>query len=565
MLHQVCELCITRGSQFGFDGRYESYTASPKSTAPHYLSFRYYIPRVAPFLPPSLSRHQPYKHSSTTTMNPPTPKMLLATTTAHEEPGATTNNASTNEIPANQASKLTLNTLPLDVLRCITDSLPPGAEICLALCSRSLLASLGRINLASLQLNDDDSATQRDIWENSLPYAAMIERPPKITPHANIVRRNFLRAMARERPGYFFCWACLRLHRVESLPSPWATQEEWPCASPMRLAFNWLHEYRLSFQHVQLVMERARRGGGSSSSDNDSAFGIPLEALNGIIVMPGWILRGLTLLSVDTQILSNQLHMRVQHLHEIKPGAEFIMPPYNHFVLCPHSVHARTNWRFRDLIQCKLTHSSDPQSNCPTCASHLRCSQCAMEFHFSVVEPPSALGSARYRTLICTKWINFGACISPFCPLWMRYREPSLLWAVEAPGVVAAAERARVRARYGIECPYDRDDERVIQTRYERSAALSMAALTEKNSWLVRDFRYMRFLERREWKKRSTTWVGQGSLEDLVPPPPTATTSTYGGGVVKAVMEWVEWLRGFGAAFWGEYGYLFSAEDSTTL
>jgi len=236
-------------------------------------------------------------------------------------------------------------------------------------------------------------------------------------------RAGFLSQLARDHPRLFFCHACCLLHSTSHvLPASYSTLRQYSmhmrCTTRPKLsdtpalAFA-VHErntvYRLSFQHVQLAMDRSRRGAG---------HGLSLEALSvkEIHVAEDNSAKITTLLSIEALCPSNELYLRVQTWTLLNPKDLAGLVDAKHISLCSHVNHYVSADLMSAVIRCKLYHS-DEKPSCPTCFLVLKCRRCAMELQITLKEFEQGQDIA----LVITKWLNLGQGKHVSDPKWQRH------------------------------------------------------------------------------------------------------------------------------------------------
>jgi len=166
--------------------------------------------------------------------------------------------------------------LPPEIILLIANMLPEPSAACLALCSRRLSDILGPGFWRSLQ--------------NEAPDVLLA----------------FLSSLAKDLPQHFVCQECVCLHRISTIKYPriitrhlgpgctWKSQGFWQL---------FLSRYRIYFPHIQLAMKQHYCG---------TDIGFPLKAFQHLEVQHDQTKQRVTLLSIDVQIVSNELLMRSQ-------------------------------------------------------------------------------------------------------------------------------------------------------------------------------------------------------------------------------------------------------------
>lgn len=222
------------------------------------------------------------------------------------------------------------------------------------------------------------------------------------------IRAPFLSELSKDLPKYFVCYRCVQLHASSAV--------QWPRTTPKTLT-RCLEEERafehcpqsgilLRFPHIQLVMNRRDLG---------PSHGFPLEAFQSTEVMESDLFRNIVLLSVDAQIVSNELLMRSQ---------QWVLLPHNrrdelvtkrffrHF--CHHIwALGKAGENPATLIKSRLDLLEE-QGRCYT--STVQCLKCPMDFVMDVVD----LGERGIAGCL-TRWINLGAGLHPSDPKWRSH------------------------------------------------------------------------------------------------------------------------------------------------
>lgn len=234
-------------------------------------------------------------------------------------------------------------------------------------------------------------------------------------------RQAFLLQIARDNPDLFFCHVCSHLHRVTRVKPAfgWGCQRAIPCVRKSRPeqraipgqsfeTYGGFACYKLTFPHVQLVMERHING---------PTCGIPLSFLSVTEVDTSRTPQISTLLSVEPSIIDSELFLRVQHWiifdQDDQPVFERLRGPG----ICSH-ITRYVGSTVLDLIQCQIQHIGE-RAGCPKCSLLYRCDQCSVEF-----ESNTTYIDSRKVAVVITKWLNLGSGRTPTDPKWQRHLYP---------------------------------------------------------------------------------------------------------------------------------------------
>ena len=277
-----------------------------------------------------------------------------------------------------------LSNLPLELIIMIAEMASTQSAACLSLCNRAMSQILGP-----------------NIWR-----CLSLQSPE--------IRASFLYDLSKDLPQYFVCYRCVKLHASSAV--------QWPRTIPNTLthcleeepAFVHCSESRtfLRFPHIQLAMDRHYLG---------TSHGFPLEAFQSTEFMVNTLFKTLALLSVDTEIVSNELLMRSQY---------WVIAPHNkrdelmswytlHDLLCPHIwTYGFNENELQTLIKSRLDVL---QEHGQCCTSTAQCFRCPMDFVVDVVD----LGKGRIAACF-TRWINLGAGLHPTDPKWRCHLDTSL-------------------------------------------------------------------------------------------------------------------------------------------
>ncbi|KAM3065285.1 hypothetical protein ACMFMF_011224 [Clarireedia jacksonii] len=273
---------------------------------------------------------------------------------------------------------LELCDLPPELIILIASMLPTQSAACLSLCNRAMSQILGP-----------------NIW-------------PCLNPQNPGMRASFLSDLSKDLPQYFVCYRCVQLHSSSAI--------QWPRIIPKTLthclgeepAFDHClqSELFLRFPHIQLAMNRHHLG---------PSYGFPLEAFQSTEGIESDFYRNIVLLSVDAQIVSNELLMRSQ---------QWVLLPHNRrdelvtkclsFRLCRHIwALGKGGDNLPTLIKSRLDILEE-QGRC--CTSTAQCLKCPMDFVMDIVD----LGERGIAGCL-TRWINLGTGLHPADPKWRSH------------------------------------------------------------------------------------------------------------------------------------------------
>jgi hypothetical protein len=273
---------------------------------------------------------------------------------------------------------LKLSGLPPELIILIASMLSIQSAACLSLCNRAMSQILGP-----------------NIW-----------RCLKL--QTSKIRASFLFDLSKDLPQYFVCYACIKLHASSGV--------QWPRTAPRTLprcpreGHALLHCPQsvlcVRFLYIQLAMNRHYRG---------PSYGFPLEAFQSTEIIESDVDRNVVLLSVDTQIVFDELLMRSQQWvliprdrrHELVDDRSFSY-------ICPHIwVLGRPGNNLPTLIQSRLD-LFEQKGRCYT--STMRCLKCPVDFVMDIVD----LGERGVAACL-TRWINLGAGLDPADPKWQSH------------------------------------------------------------------------------------------------------------------------------------------------
>ncbi len=297
---------------------------------------------------------------------------------------------------------------------------------------------------------------------------------PSVWPELSLNRKNidsrqeFLLALSKDHPKYFFCHTCSHLHLVINVGLP-RYDHPYPYAHPRCVTNASITDlpidcftthrleklYRLTFQHVQLAMLRHRHG---------SKYGIALSRLSTKEVQAKPTRQAATLLSIEASVIMDTLYLRVQQWIVFNDRSLLDMESVGQLSVCSHSNHILPS---ASLLECKLRHHH-PEPGCPMCHSLLLCTACLVEFQIELF--PFGSGMA----FVLTKWLNLGHGESPTDSAWRRHLYDSRA----SNPVFKAADRDNGVAQY-----------------FDLAAGTPTETLTRENASIFLDGEYRRRLK----------------------------------------------------------------------
>ena len=331
----------------------------------------------------------------------------------------------------------TLLGLPIELLQVVADNLTPVDKASLAICNLPLLNAFGKESL-SLLSNGNERTRNREL---------------------------FLTTLARDLPDYFFCFHCNRLHSVKSVGPPGPALQPrrrltclciqtcyrvWECLkthpSPSL--------YTLSFPHIQLAMERHRRGPN---------FGISPESLAFIEVHVSRRTRDpepvTTLLSVDARMCSEEqpsLCLRIQQWVLISVS-EFdkILHALDYLKICDHIPKSNLSELSEAIGSASNSHK---EIGLPTRndSELSKCDFCDMDYQIDIKDMDD-----KERALVITRWVDLGAGLKSLDHGWTARSGQSR----PEEGLIRSAGDIRLR--------------------FESQSGLSQNSLTHQNSSLL--------------------------------------------------------------------------------
>ena len=327
----------------------------------------------------------------------------------------------------------TLPSLPTELLLMVVDYLEVSEIACLSLCNRLLRSKLEDMSSDPLTINYETNAQ----------------------------RRNFLVLLAKDYPGYFYCYSCCMLQKTVLVETPRTgfivgglecTRDVDFQQRPRWSGFN----YNFGFVHLQAAMAHHRYG---------HAFGIPVEELATTSVSK-WFrtpsLQDNHAFNAEGRIVNNELCLRLQDVlvfdyassrrYDWDLGvnicAHLELPRY-------HSAHS--------ALWCKTRRLEElVERNCPCCDVLHQCSKCHTEFEIDI----RSMGEGMIA-LVITKWVDLGMGETPLDPMWRRHLPSKSYYSYNGKIV-------------------DADVHHSAREAYEKLASMQAKELTEANLSLLR-------------------------------------------------------------------------------
>ena len=310
--------------------------------------------------------------------------------------------------------------LPPEIILLVASNLSTPSASCLALCSRRLNHILGPGFWRSLRSEAPD------------------------------VLLAFLSSLARDLPQHFVCQECACLHRMSAIKWPRIVSRYLgPRCMWQGLGFRplFVSRYRISFPHIQLAMKQHYYC---------TDIGFPLESFQYLEVKYDQTQQKITLLSVDAQIVSDELLMRSQTwiLLPWSRRDKFIDELAKRSLSNDICVHTRSGPLDRNLVSDLVRSRLDQLEAREKCRTQtLRCPYCWMDYVLDAID----FGERGFAVLI-TRWTNLGAGLDSADAKWQNHI--SILMAREV---------------HQTHYPGD------IRTGFEDQAEMSVEALTADN------------------------------------------------------------------------------------
>lgn len=343
--------------------------------------------------------------------------------------------------------------LPPEIILMVASMLPTPSAACLALCSRRLNHILGPGSRRSLQSEAPD------------------------------VVLAFLLFFAKDLPQHFVCQECVCLHHMSAINwpriitrylGPEGSRCIWQGLDFRHLFFS---RYRIYFPHIQLAMKQHYCG---------TDIGFPLEAFQHLEVEHDQIKQKTTLLSIDAQIVSNELLMRSQTwiLLPWSRRDDFIDDLATNGLSNDICVHTRLGPLDPNLVPDMVGSILDQLEVGEECRTQtLKCPCCWVNYVLDAID----FGERGFVVLV-TRWVNLGAGLNPADTKWQSH--------------------ITTRTGKGAHHPHYPGD---IRTSFEDQAEMSVEELTADNRLKMFSRRENRLICRESdglvWKwDRYMTW-----------------------------------------------------------
>jgi hypothetical protein len=272
--------------------------------------------------------------------------------------------------------------LPREIILMVANMLPAPSAACLALSSRRVSHILGPGFWRSLRTEAPD------------------------------ILFTFLSSLAKDLPEHFLCQECARLHRMSVITWPRIiTCQLGPRCTWQRPGYYYLSlsRYRIYFPHIQLAMKQHYCG---------TDIGFPLEAFRHLEVEHDQTQQKITLLSVDAQIVSNELLMRSQTwiLLPWSRRDAFIDELAEKYFSSGMCVHTRGTLK-RGLVLNLVKSRLDQLESREKCYTQImQCPYCWMDYVLGIID----FGERGFAVLI-TRWSNLGAGLDSTDVKWQSH------------------------------------------------------------------------------------------------------------------------------------------------
>lgn len=313
-----------------------------------------------------------------------------------------------------------LLTIPPEILLSVIDYLPPEALACLALSNRHLSQMLGARAWQALPITEGEA------------------------------RFAFLSLLSRDLPVTWVCYPCKKLHyrHLKRFPITWR-YSGYGCDHEHTLAFLWRSYFSIRLSHVELALKRHRLGMDHGISVN---FFTCTE-----VVEPKLPTEVTNLLSVDANIMSNELFVRVQQWTLVPQDKRYKLankPLINS--LCWHTnFQTAIDYQPNHIPRLVQSQLDQLQTGSAQVAVTRSCEYCFMDFEM-VAKDFGDRGVA----IVLTRWLNLGSGADPRNAKWYsHFSIPRLNGSSHVPHQVGA-----------------------IRQVFEGSAAHSISEVTDKNN-----------------------------------------------------------------------------------
>lgn len=303
--------------------------------------------------------------------------------------------------PVNTA-KPQLDGLPPELLRTIFDFLGTDSKAPVALCSHSLLKSIGTR------------------WFEELPGS-----------NRRMERAKFLIILQRDLKDWLFCQHCEKLHRriglnanVDSL-GDFDIQEPSPCVLAAG-AMSVVPGFKLSFQYAQNLMDHhrfSRQLGDLTKHQDLKYYHIELDELSYEATMsaPRECDRLRTLkVSCSAQICANNLLFKTKSQIMETRSEKSTQVWHNIPSVCPHVTVLRAGHIIPSKLDCQLSHNEDRL--CSRCGGLQFCRLCHTEFLIETERRQVPL--PHLVKIKITAWKNLGPLYSLTDVRWTSQLEP---------------------------------------------------------------------------------------------------------------------------------------------
>ncbi|KAF7879589.1 hypothetical protein EAF04_000784 [Stromatinia cepivora] len=273
--------------------------------------------------------------------------------------------------------------LPPEIISLITSMLPTPSVACLALCNRRTYHVLGPESWKSFKSEAPD------------------------------VLLAFLSLLAKDLPEHFVCQECTCIHRISVIKWPRIITHRLgpPCTwNSLGYSLLFYSRFRIYFPHIQLAIRQHLHG---------TDIGFPLEAFRVVEVEHDQYTQKIALLSVDAQIVSNELLMRSQTwiLLPQSQHDEFIDKLAKDSFSTELCIHARLGPRKENLVSNLVRSRLDKRETREKCRTQtLQCSYCWMDFVLDVKD-----FGERGLAVVITRWVNLGAGLDSEDTKWKSH------------------------------------------------------------------------------------------------------------------------------------------------
>lgn len=281
-----------------------------------------------------------------------------------------------------ETRRLSLETLPSELLFSITCYLPISSAAVLSLCSKHFYSVLGLRFLGQLR---EESAARFQV-------------------------QQFLQLLSHDLPGCFACPACLKLHLhhwiVQSPDAPSIQSKDCPL-------------YAIDEEAVQILFSGRRDIQWTRLND------IMRLKLAGLDIK--YQLEQLSAEDYRDGLSFERMDFRTSQAGQLlmQERRRFIGRPYESFT-CSHLNLSRdtgfTESDIASLLACLLSHQlASDQHSCRLCVRVTSCEFCASEFMIRRFDEPGTIHVPDTVGLVMTRWINLGDLSDPFEAFWRSH------------------------------------------------------------------------------------------------------------------------------------------------